>query len=87
VPGEERRGLGQSPNKGVWFVLVKELFDQNFVQPVDYQLGSDYAPMERLLQADLLGRKRLPRQFEVGPLVGLPWDGSAIKVDSRHLRK
>jgi hypothetical protein len=35
---------------------VKELFDQNFVQPVDYQLGSDYAPIERLLQADLLGR-------------------------------
>jgi hypothetical protein len=28
---------------------VKELFDQKFVQPVDYQIGSEYAPMERLL--------------------------------------
>jgi hypothetical protein len=66
---------------------VKELFDQKFVQPVDYQLGSEYAPMERLLQADLLGRRRSPSHFEVGPLVELPLDGSAIKVDPRRTGK
>ena len=66
---------------------VKELFDQKFVQPVDYQLGSEYAPLERLLQADLLGRKRPAGQFDVGPLVDLPLDGSAIKVDPRRTRK
>jgi len=66
---------------------VKELFDQNFVQPVDYQIGSEYASMERLLQADLLGRRRSPSHFEVGPLVELPWDGSAIKVDPRRTGK
>jgi len=52
---------------------------------VDYQLGSAYAPIERLLQADLLSRKRPAGQFDVGPLVGLPLDGSAIKVDPRRM--
>ena len=66
---------------------VKELFDQKFVQPVDYQIGSEYAPMERLLQTDLLGRKRPAGQFDAGPLVGLPLDGSAIKVDPRRTGK
>ena len=66
---------------------VKELFDQKFVQPVDYQLGSEYAPMEQLLQSDLLGRKRPPARFALGPLLHLPLDGSAIKVDPRQTRK
>jgi len=66
---------------------VKELFDQKFVQPVDYQLGSEYAPMGQLLQSDLLGRERPAPQFEVGPLLHLSLDGSAIKVDPRQTRK
>ena len=66
---------------------VKTLLDQKFVQPVDYQLGSEYAPLERLLQADLLGRKRPPSPFEVGPLLDLRLDGSAIKVDPRRTRR
>jgi len=66
---------------------IKELFDQKFVQPVDYQLGSEYAPLGRLLQADLLGRERRAGQFDAGPLVGLPLDGSTIKVDPRRMRK
>jgi hypothetical protein len=51
------------------------------------ELGSEYAPMEQLLQADLLGRKRPAGQFDAGPLVGLPLDGSPIKVDPRRMRK
>jgi len=66
---------------------VKELLDQKFVQPMDYELGSEYASLARLLQADLLGRKRSPTRFEVGPLVDLPLDGSAISVDPRRMRK
>ncbi len=61
--------------------------DQNFVQPMDYQLGSEYAPMEQLLQSDLLGRKRPASQFDVGPRAGLPLDGSAIKVDPRRAQR
>ena len=66
---------------------VKELFDQNFVQPVDYQIGSEYAPLEQLLQTDLLGRKRPAGQFDVGPMVDLPLDASAVKVDPRRMGK
>jgi len=66
---------------------VKELLDQKFVQPLDYQLGSRYAPIEQLLQADLLGRKRAPNRFEVGPLIELSPDGSVIKVDPRRTKK
>lgn len=65
---------------------AKELLDQKFTQPVDYQLGSEYAPIERLLQADLLSRKRSPNRFEVGPLIELPLDGSVIKVDPRRTK-
>lgn len=66
---------------------ANELFDQNCAKPVDYQLGSEYAPIEQLLQLDLLGRERSQKQFEVGPLVGLPLDGSAIMVDPRRIAK
>jgi len=66
---------------------VKELLDQKFVQPVNYQLGCSYAPVEQLLQADLLGRKRSSNRFEVGPLIELPLDGSAVKVDPRRTKK
>jgi hypothetical protein len=66
---------------------INELLDQNFIQPVDYQLGYEYAPIERLLQADLLGRKRTPNKFEVGPLIELLLDGSVIKVDPRRTKK
>ena len=66
---------------------MKELLDQKFVQPVDFRIGTEYAPMEQLLQADLLGRKRPAGQFDAGPLVGLPLDGSGIKVDPRRMRK
>ena len=63
------------------------LTDSPLVQPVDYQIGSEYAPLEQLLQADLLGRKRPAGKFDVGPLVGLPLDGSAIKIDPRRMGK
>ena len=66
---------------------VDELLDQNFVQPVYYQLGSEYATLDRLLQSDLLGRKRPAGQFDAGPLVGLPLDDSAIKVDPRQSQR
>jgi len=39
------------------------------------------------LQSDLLGRKRPAGQFDVGPLVGLPLDGVAIKIDPRRTGK
>jgi hypothetical protein len=66
---------------------VDELLDQNFVQPVDYQLGSEYATLDRLLQSDLLGRKRPATRFALGPLLHLPLDGSAIKVDPRQTQR
>ena len=54
---------------------------------MDYQLGSEYATLDRLLQSDLLGRKRPAGQFDAGPLVGLPLDDSAIKVDPRQSQR
>jgi hypothetical protein len=60
---------------------LSELLDNNFVWPVDAKLGTQYAPLAGLLQADLLGRPRDPSRFGVGPLVGLPLDGTPACTD------
>lgn len=42
-----------------------------------------FAPLAELLTADLLGKKRDPGVFVVGPLLNLPLDGTPVKVDPR----
>ena len=42
-----------------------------------------FAPLATLLTDDLLGKKRAPGRFAVGPLENLPLDGTPVKADPR----
>ena len=44
----------------------------------------EVAPLEKLLTVDLLGRPRKKGEFQPGPLVNLPVDGTPVRVDPRR---
>jgi hypothetical protein len=54
-----------------------------FPLPVAEKVGDKLAPTAELLKVDFFGRPRDPKVPVPGPLLGLPLDGTSVKVDPR----
>ncbi len=62
---------------------LSELIPPEYPRPLSIDHVGPFMPLTDLLRCDLLGRTRTG-PLQMGPLVDLPLDGTAVNIDPRH---
>jgi hypothetical protein len=63
---------------------LSELIPPEYPRPVGVERIGPVIALADLLRCDLLGRIRDPGRLQMGPLTGLPLDGTGVKIDPRR---